>query len=46
MTGTPAGAPEARGVPSYPDKMLAEVKGTIEHVESKPLTTRIRVKYH
>src|SRR5712692_5555156 len=46
MAGTPAGAPEARGIPSYPDKMLAEVKGTIENVESKPLITRIRVKYH
>jgi len=46
MTSTPAGAPEARGIPSHPDKMLAEVKGTIENVESKPLITRIRVKYH
>src|SRR3989449_4071218 len=46
MTGTPAGAPEARGIPSHPDKMLAEVNGTIENVESKPLITRIRVKYH
>src|SRR2546428_7022 len=45
MTGTPAGAPEARGIPSHPDKMLAEVNGTIENVESKPLITRIRVKY-
>ena len=46
MTGTPAGAPEACGVPSLPDKMLAEVNGTIENVESKPLITRIHVKYH
>src|SRR2546425_8284525 len=46
MTGTPSGAREGRGIPSHPDKMLAEVKGTIEHVESKPLITRIRVKYH
>ena len=45
MTGTPASAPEARGIPSHPDKMLAEVKGTIENVEGKPLITRIRVKY-
>ena len=46
MTGTPAGAPEARGIASHPDKMLAEVNGTIENVESKPLITRIRVNYH
>ncbi len=46
MTGTPAGTPEARGIPSYPDKLLVELKGAIENVESKPLITRIRVKYH
>ena len=46
MTGTLAGALEARGIPSYPDKILAEVEGCIENVENKPLLTRSHVKYH
>src|SRR3989442_7009124 len=46
MTGTLAGALEARSIPTGPDKLFAEVEGYIENVESKPLITRIHVKYH
>ena len=45
MTGTLAGALEARGIPSSPDKLVAAVEGTIENVEGRPLITKIRVKY-
>jgi len=45
LTGTLAGALEARSIPSEPDKVSAEVEGYIENVESKPLVTRIHVKY-
>jgi len=46
MTGTLAGALEARSIPTGPDKLFAEVEGYIENVESMPLITRIHVKYH
>jgi organic hydroperoxide reductase OsmC/OhrA len=45
MTGTLAGALEARGIPSSPDKLVADVEGTIENVEGRPHITKIRVKY-
>ncbi|MGH9845422.1 MAG: OsmC family protein [Blastocatellia bacterium] len=41
-----AGALEARGIPSYPEKLFAEVEGDIEKVDSKPVVTNVRVKYH
>ena len=45
MTGTLAGALEARQIPSYPDKLAAEVEGFIEAVDGKPRITRIKVHY-
>lgn len=45
MTGTLAGALEARGIPSNPDKLVADVEGTIENVEGRPRITKIKVKY-
>ena len=45
MTGTLAGALDARGVPSNPDKLVADVEGTIENVEGRPLITKIKVRY-
>ncbi|MBI2822205.1 MAG: OsmC family protein [Acidobacteria bacterium] len=45
MTGTLAGALEARGIPSNPDRLVADVEGTIENVEGRPLITRIKVHY-
>ena len=45
MTGTLAGALEARGIPSTPDKLVADVEGTIEDVEGRPRITKIKVKY-
>jgi uncharacterized OsmC-like protein len=46
LTGTLAGALEARSIPTGPDKVSAEVEGYIENVENKPLITRVHVKYH
>ena len=46
MTGTLAGALEARQIPSYPDKLTADVEGFIEAVDGKPLITRIKVHYN
>ena len=46
MTGTLAGALEARQIPSHPDKLTADVEGYIESVEGKPRITRIKVHYH
>ncbi len=45
MTGTLAGALEARGIPSSPDKLVADVEGTIENVEGRPRVTKIKVRY-
>ena len=45
MTGTLAGVLEARQIPSYPDKLSADVEGFIEAVEGKPRITRIKVHY-
>jgi organic hydroperoxide reductase OsmC/OhrA len=46
MTGTLAGALEARQIPSHPDKLVADVEGFIEAVDGKPRITRIRVHYN
>ncbi len=45
MTGTLAGALAARKIPTQPNKLQAEVEGTIENVDGRPLITRIRVQY-
>ncbi len=45
MTGTLAGALAARKIPTQPNKLQAEVEGTIENVDGSPLITRIRVQY-
>ena len=45
MTGNLAGALDARGIPSHPDKLVADVEGTIENVEGRPLITKIKVRY-
>ncbi len=45
MTGTLAGVLEARQIPSYPDKLTADVEGLIEAVEGKPRITRVKVHY-
>jgi len=45
MTGTLAGALEARGIPSSPEKLVADVEGTIENVDGRPFITKIKVKY-
>lgn len=46
MTGTLAGALEARGIPHYPEKLHADAEGTIENVDGKPVITSIRITYH
>ncbi|MDQ7820173.1 MAG: OsmC family protein [Armatimonadota bacterium] len=46
MTGTLAGALEARGIPSYPDRLWTEAEGTVEAPEGVLKVTRIRVRYH
>ena len=46
LTGTLGSALEARSIPIGPDDLSAEVEGYIENVESKPLITRVHVKYH
>ncbi len=46
MTGTLAGALEARGISGHPEKLSADVDGYIENIEGKPMITRIHVKYH
>lgn len=45
MTGTLAGALEARQIPSHPDKLFADVEGFIESVDGKPRITCIKVHY-
>ena len=46
MTGTLAGALEARDIPHYPEKLTADVEGFIEDIEGKPRITRIKVHYN
>ncbi len=45
MTGTLGRALEARGIPSYPEKLASEVEGDIEDVEGIMTITAIRVHY-
>jgi uncharacterized OsmC-like protein len=45
MTGTLAGALEARQVPAYGGTLETEVEGDIEEVDKVLLLTRIRLKY-
>lgn len=44
--GTLAGALEARGIPSHPDRLWAEAEGTIAAPEGVMKVTHIRVTYH
>jgi uncharacterized OsmC-like protein len=46
MTGTLGSALEARSISVGADGLSAEVEGTIENVERKPLVTRVHIKYH
>ena len=45
LTGTLGGVLEARGIPSYPDKLYSEVEGDIENKDGVIVISRIRVKY-
>jgi len=45
MTGTVAGALEARGIAATPDKLEAEVEGKIEEIEGKMLLTGVSLRY-
>lgn len=45
MTGTVAGALEARGVNANPDKLQVEAEGRIEDVDGKMILTGIKLHY-
>lgn len=45
MTGTVAGALEARGVRADPEKLQAEAEGRIEEVDGKMILTGVTMKY-
>jgi uncharacterized OsmC-like protein len=45
MTGTVAGALEARGVSAAPDKLQVEAEGRIEEVDGKMLLTGVSLRY-
>ncbi len=45
MTGTVAGALEARGVSANPDKLQVEAEGRIEDVDGKMILTGIKLRY-
>jgi uncharacterized OsmC-like protein len=45
MTGTVAGALEARGIAATPEKLEAEVEGRIEEVDGKMLLTGVSIRY-
>jgi uncharacterized OsmC-like protein len=45
MTGTVAGALEARGVNANPDKLQVEAEGRIEEVDGKMILTGIKLHY-
>ena len=45
LTGTVAGALEARGVRSDPEKLQVEAEGKIEEVDGKMILTGIKVRY-
>jgi uncharacterized OsmC-like protein len=46
MTGTVAGALEARGVRADPEKLRVEAEGKIEDVDGKMILTGIKLRYH
>ena len=46
MTGTVAGALEARGVRTDPEKLQVEAEGRIEEVDGKMILTGIKLHYH
>src|SRR5260221_12838260 len=46
MTGTVAGALEARGVRADPEKIPVEAEGKIEEEEGKKILTGIKIRYH
>ena len=45
MTGTVAGALEARGVSANPDNLQVEAEGRIEDVDGKMILTGIKLHY-
>jgi len=45
LTGTVAGALEARGIPSDTAHLQADAEGTIEEIDGKMLLTNISVRY-
>jgi uncharacterized OsmC-like protein len=45
MTGTVAGALEARGIRADPEKLEAEAEGRIEEIDGKMILTNVSVKY-
>jgi uncharacterized OsmC-like protein len=45
MTGTVAGALEARGISAAPDKLQVEAEGKIEEVEGKMILTQVSLRY-
>jgi uncharacterized OsmC-like protein len=45
MTGTVAGALEARGIQAGPDKLEAEAVGQIEEIDGKMILTNVKMKY-
>jgi organic hydroperoxide reductase OsmC/OhrA len=45
MTGTVAGALEARGISASPDKLRVEAEGRIEEIDGKMLLTGISLRY-
>lgn len=45
MTGTLGGALEARGIPSFPDKLSSNVEGDIEVVDGVMRITKVRIQY-
>ena len=46
MTGTLAGALEARQIPHCPDKLYADAEGIIENIDNKPVITTVKITYH
>jgi len=45
LTGTLAGALEARGIDTAPCNLEAETEGTIEEIDGKLLLTHVKVRY-
>src|SRR6202035_2389233 len=46
LTGTVAGALEARGVRADPEKLQVEAEGKIKEVDGKMILTGIKLRYH